>query len=126
MGMTAEQFWEQDCSLVTAYRKAYEIKLESQNYIAWLQGMYIYEALCDVSPVLHAYAKAGTKPRPYANKPYEFHVETKKNGKVSEETGRKLTEQGLAKMQAYAEMFNQTFQRKQEAKKKNAAPVQPD
>jgi hypothetical protein len=32
--------------------------------------MYIYEALCDVAPVFHAFAKKGTKPRPYSEHPY--------------------------------------------------------
>lgn len=33
-------------------------------------GMYIYEAMCDVSPVLHAFARKGTKPIPYRTEPY--------------------------------------------------------
>ena len=36
-----------------------------RNYAAWLQGAYIYDALCAVSPILHAFAKGGTKPIPY-------------------------------------------------------------
>lgn len=35
-----------------------------------MQGMYVYEAICDVSPILHAFAKKGTKPEPYAKEPY--------------------------------------------------------
>lgn len=38
----------------------------------WLQGLYTYEAVCDVSPVLHAFAKQGTKPIPYREKPFEL------------------------------------------------------
>jgi hypothetical protein len=34
--------------------------------------MYIYEALCDVAPVLHAFAKRGTKPAPYSDHPYSI------------------------------------------------------
>ena len=32
--------------------------------------MYVYEALCDVSPILHAFSKKGTKPLPYPTKPF--------------------------------------------------------
>lgn len=68
-GMTPEQFWEGDCTLVIAYRKAWELRLRKENRDMWLQGLYFYEALCDVSPVLHAFAKRGTKPRQYMSEP---------------------------------------------------------
>ena len=34
--------------------------------------MYIYDAMGKVSPLLHAFAKKGTKAQPYPNKPYEI------------------------------------------------------
>lgn len=70
IGMTYEQFWEGDPILAKCYREADEIKAERKNQELWLQGMYIYEALCDVSPVLHAFAKRGTKANPYSERPY--------------------------------------------------------
>lgn len=70
--MTPEQYWEQDSDLVRYYRRAHEIRLEEQNYQAWLQGMYVYEAIADIAPILHAFAKRGTKARKYSEKPYEF------------------------------------------------------
>lgn len=56
--------------MVRAYRKAQEFKDRRKNQELWLQGMYVYEAICDVSPILHAFAKKGTKPEPYAKEPY--------------------------------------------------------
>lgn len=72
MGMSYDQFWRDDPKLVKAYRKAHELRQEWANQDAWLQGMYFYEAICDVSPVLHAFAKSGTKPLPYPRKPFAF------------------------------------------------------
>jgi len=72
MGMTYEQYWEQDSDLVKYYRRAQEIRLEEQNRYAWLQGMYVYEAIADIAPILHAFAKRGTKARKYSEKPYDF------------------------------------------------------
>lgn len=69
MGMSPEQFWEGDYTLVIAYREAWKLRLHKENRDMWLQGMYIYEALCDVSPVLHAFAKRGTKPQEYLHEP---------------------------------------------------------
>ena len=77
MGMTAEGFWEQDPSLCIAYRKAYETRIEQEremiNYSAWLQGKYIYDALCAVHPLYHTFAKRGTKAAPYYEKPIKFY-----------------------------------------------------
>lgn len=70
MGMSAEEFWHGELQLVKSYRKAYELKQEIKDYELWKQGMYVYEAILDASPILHAFAKKGTKPRPYAEKPY--------------------------------------------------------
>ena len=69
--MTYEQFWEMDCELVKYYRKAAKIKQDLDNQQAWLQGAYFYEALADVSPILHAFAKKGTNPIPYRDSPYQ-------------------------------------------------------
>lgn len=69
IGMTAEQFWEQDCQLTKYYRRAFEMKQDRKNEELWLQGFYVYQALCDVSPVLHAFAKVGTTVLPYLDKP---------------------------------------------------------
>lgn len=70
IGMSYDEFWNQDVALVRAYRKADELKRRRQNEALWLQGMYIYEALCDAAPIFHAFAKKGTKPNPYAKEPY--------------------------------------------------------
>ena len=70
IGMTPEQYWDGDPALPKYYRKSDEIKRKRQNTDLWLQGMYIYEALCDVAPIFHAFAKKGTKPQPYPDHPY--------------------------------------------------------
>jgi len=80
MGMTYEQFWEQDSELVKYYRRASEIRQEQVNQEAWIHGMYVYEAIADLVPVLRAFAKKGTKPRKYSEKPYEFRKPERKKG----------------------------------------------
>lgn len=70
IGMTYDQFWNEDCLLVKAYREADKIKAERKNTELWLQGRYVYEALLDIAPLLHAFAKKGTKARPYPSEPY--------------------------------------------------------
>lgn len=110
IGMTPEQYWEGDCTLVKYYRKAEELRNEKRNQELWLQGMYIYEALCDVAPVLHAFAKKGSRPSPYAKEPYPL---TEKQVKENEEEKqRKLTEKGKKFMEAMAASVNKKFEGK--------------
>lgn len=70
IGMSYELYWEKDCQLVKAYRKADELRKRQRNAEFHLQGLYFYEALCDVSPLLHAFAKSGTQAIPYSAQPY--------------------------------------------------------
>lgn len=69
-GMTYNEFWYDSAYKVKFYRESYKLKLKQQDENNWMQGMYVYEALCKVSPILHAFSKKGTKPLPYAEKPF--------------------------------------------------------
>lgn len=70
--MTYEQYWYEDVWMVEAFREADKLRQKRINSEAWLQGMYVYDAIARISPILHAFAKKGTKPQPYPNKPYDF------------------------------------------------------
>ena len=72
MGMTFEQFWQQDCSMVVAYRKAYRIRQEEINRTAWLNGLYMYKALTSAPQFVQGFIPKGTKIEPYPNKPIDF------------------------------------------------------
>ena len=108
IGMTSEQYWEGDCALVKYYRKAEELRNDKRNQELWLQGMYIYEAICDVAPILHAFAKKGTKPTPYSDKPYPLN--DKQTKRDEEEKQRRLTEKGKRFMEAMAASVNKRFE----------------
>lgn len=71
IGMSYDDFWNGDVSMVEAYRTADELRLKQRNYELWLQGMYMYEALCDASPLFRFSMKSGTiKPEPYVKEPF--------------------------------------------------------
>ena len=110
IGMTYDQYWDGDCTLVKYYRKAEELRNEKRNQELWLQGMYVYEAMCDVSPILHAFAKKGTKPAPYPAKPYA--LTTKQIEQEAEEKQRKLADKGKRFMEAMAASVNKKFEGK--------------
>jgi hypothetical protein len=108
IGMSYEEFWNKDVYLVKAYKKAEEYRFNRMNRDAWVQGMYIYEALADVSPVLNAFAKKGTKIRPYSKEPYAFTF----GEKDKEEQSVKKQNEMFAKMKKYADRVNKYFKGK--------------
>lgn len=110
IGMTAEQFWDGDPTLCKYYRQAEEIRNEKRNQELWLQGMYIYEALCDVSPIFHAFAKKGSKPHTYSNQPYA--LTEKQRRREEEEKQRRIAEKGKRMMEAIMSQTNKRFREK--------------
>ena len=86
IGMSYAEYWEGDSKLAQYYRKAYQIKQEEINNNAWLQGMYIYDA---VSTALHNALRGFGKNKPpakdYAKKPYEFKNKVKTEAEKARE-----------------------------------------
>ena len=78
IGMSYAEYWEGDPRLAQYYRKAYHIKQEEINNNAWLQGLYVYDA---VSTALHnALRGMGKNKSPikdYAKQPYEIRNKAK-------------------------------------------------
>lgn len=103
IGMTYEQFWDQDVALVRAFRKAQELRDRRKNQELWLQGMYIYDALCDAAPIFHAFAKKGTKPIPYVKEPYP--ITESEIRERNEREARKKEELLKAEFAAFAEQM---------------------
>ena len=108
IGMTPEQYWDGDPSLPKYYRKAHELQRKRRNEDLWLQGMYVYEALCDASPLLQAFAKKGTKAHPYVDHPYSLTSEDRKEEKKLREQREKekAKQYMLGKMASINKQFN--------------------
>ncbi len=106
IGMSYDEFWNDDVSKVKAYRKAYELKEKRRNQELWLQGMYFYEALCDASPLFRFSMKKGTiKPEPYVKEPYPI---TEAEVREREEREARLKEERLkAEFAAFVERMRQ-------------------
>lgn len=104
IGMPVEVYWDGDCVLTRSYRTADELKQKRVNQNAWLQGMYIYEALCNVSPILHAFAKKSAKPIPYPSEPYATTRKELEEKHKNDE--RKKFEKMKAKMSSWSVRTN--------------------
>lgn len=89
-GMTYDEYWYGSPNRAIFYREAYKLKIKQKDEEFWMQGVYFYDALCRVSPVLHAFSKSGTKPLHYVDKPYtQAQEEKEKQRKIDEEQEKK-------------------------------------
>lgn len=108
LGMTYELYWERDCTLVRSYRKAFELRQKLEDQSAWLQGMYIYDALVKTAPYLRSFKPK--RPEAYPSRPYGMKHEAEKprRGKAPPkyDTIRK-------NMEIFAINFNKRFKDKQ-------------
>jgi hypothetical protein len=110
IGMTERQYWDGDCRLTVSYRKADEFKTNKRNQEMWLQGAYMYEALCRASPLLHAFAKKGTKAEPYLAEPFAI---TEKQAEYKREAKDKKTfDKGKAMLEGFMARHNKKFEGK--------------
>ena len=101
IGMSLAEYWDGDPILAQYYRKAYLIKQEQENNIAWLQGLYIYDA---VSTALHnalrGFGKGNIPARDYAKEPYCFNNKEKTDAQKLKEI-EKEKEKAAAWMESF-------------------------
>ena len=87
IGMTYDEYWNGDNQLVKAYREADKLRIQRKNHELWLQGAYVYEALCDVAPILNAMSRRN-KPAPYPKHPFNSQEEEKPKSKIEQEKAK--------------------------------------
>ena len=68
VGMPASEYWYGDPQLLNNYVRAEEIRQRKKNNELWLQGLYIYQAIGALSPVLNPFSKKHKAER-YMSKP---------------------------------------------------------
>ena len=82
MGMTYEQYWDAPPHLAVAYRKAHRLRRELDNEMAWLQGLYVYDAFAVC--MKNAFSKRGAKKEQYIEKPFDIFPLTESEKKRRE------------------------------------------
>lgn len=100
MGMSNEEFWKCDPQLYKAYREKYKIVKEQENERLWLQGLYVYDALCRVAPRFNSLKPK--KGEDYVKEPYKLKAEEKPQ---SEQDIKK------SKVMAWAKKVNKNYGR---------------
>lgn len=115
LGMSYEEFWNEDPYLVRYYREANRVRNEVLNNQYWLQGAYFYEALCRVSPVFNPYAPSGTKAHPYLEEPYDLGLRSEKEIRKEKERKelarqKEVHQRGEMYMLSMMNMINAQFE----------------
>lgn len=100
--MTPEQYWDGDPGLTRWYRRAQALKNEQVNREAWLQGLYVYNAICYASPLFNPYAKRA-KAKPYPEKPYDLFPQLKS---MQEQREEDACANAAVSFAAWADKFN--------------------
>lgn len=104
-GMSYHDFWYGPAGMTEFYKESYRIKLRQLDENNWILGMYVYEAILDCAPILHAFSKKGTKPLPYAKKPY---LMDKLREKTQQEKDQERENERLKAIVHFNNWFNAT------------------
>ena len=107
-GMSYNDFWFGPAFMAQFYRDANKLRIRQQDENNWMLGMYVYEAIIDCSPILHAFSKKGAKPLPYADKPFLFD---KLNEKTEAEKEQEVENERLKAMIKFNNWFRATKNR---------------
>ena len=113
IGMSADEYWNGDCQLVKAYREAEKLRFDRMNFEMWLQGRYVYDAICCAYPLLNAMSKK-TEAYPYNDEPYKFPKSEKERIEIQREAEKKEYMAERAKIEAMLVNANQSFMKRGE------------
>lgn len=103
IGMTYDEFWNQDVAMVRAFRKADEIRRQRQNEMLWMQGIYVRDAL--LATVGNMFSGKGSKPITYPKEPYP--VTTVQVAEKEKAERKRMEERMKADMFAFAARMNE-------------------
>lgn len=110
IGMTYSEYWDGDAMMPRFYREAEELRRRRENYNAWLQGAYVYEAIKDLAPSLKAFSKA--RPKPYRDTVIPLLPSEIKE--YEDRQKKKRYEENLARFKGLAQQINEAIIKSQE------------
>lgn len=116
--MSNKEFWEEEPELLWAYRKSYIDKFKIQNelinYEAWLNGLYVFDAIS--KSIYNSFGRKETQPAlNYIEKPYDFDENEKVKSKeeIEREQQLKLEEKIKESLQRTKSILNRNKERQE-------------
>lgn len=108
IGMTHEQYWDDDPTLTVIFKRAHELRNEMDSQRMWMQGVYNFEAfstaLSNFSQVFDS--KHKRKPTPYRNEPLRVTPLTQEEKERKAEQERQKIIDHFTKLQKRLEAKN--------------------
>lgn len=101
--MTYEQYWYGDVWLVEDFIKADKERQKRQNQEAWLQGMYIYDAIS--CAIANAFKKKGEQPSKYPEQPYQIFQEEEDATELTDQEKEEQEEQERLRAKLYMQQM---------------------
>lgn len=83
IGMTYDQYWYGDPTMVRAFYEAHKLRLQHENEMAWMYGTYTMRALD--ATVGNMFREKSVKPSEYPKEPINLAVEEEKQKKSDSE-----------------------------------------
>lgn len=116
MGMTPEQYWDGESSLKRAYRKAYKQRRRNEEIIAdrnaWLQGIYVRDAIDSLYVMVAGFTPKGTRAKPYPKLPRLEKEEQERKARNDRKAQENQTMLAMAMMQQVFMNFNKGFEKR--------------
>lgn len=69
IGMTYDEYWYGDVRMTGAFIEADKLRQKQKNTEMWLMGLYVYDAISRLAPILNGFAK-DPKAKDYPKMPY--------------------------------------------------------
>lgn len=107
LGVSCDDFWNGDYTLLKFYVDTYQLAVERQNEQLWLQGLYFYEAIGVA--LSNAFAKHSTAK--YPDKPHRI---TPLSEREKEAEQKKQVDDFRAQLMAASRRFEAKHKREQE------------
>lgn len=115
IGMSYDEYWNGANDAPRMYRKAYLLKRKMQTEQMWLQGLYVYNAIYNLVPVLNPFSK-DPKPIPYDKEPIPFTQEDAEEAIMKREEAKMIERMEYVRRRA---INAQNAQKKAEEAEKN-------
>ena len=106
--MTSDEYWTGHPLLVTAYYKAYKMRLEQENRYAWMQGAYMGAAFNSV--ISKSFGKKGSRGVDYPKQPFDLGLDLKSEVEKAIEAQRER-EKLIEQLNAWKRAFDRRFQK---------------
>ncbi len=107
--MSVREFWNEDPNLLWAYRKSYIDKIKAQNeisnYNAWLNGLYIFDAVS--KSIYNSFGRKEHQPTAsYMEEPIDFNKKAKSEEEIKKEKILEVEEKIKERNRQIKEMLN--------------------